>query len=387
MRKRKRLKSIKFFISFLFVIFIFVTGIFYFLSFNKDKEKVATRKTIYPTLYSNKHITQNAIITDPKFKNTVIIEKENFLANALSSTKTINPTLKTSTPENGTWLWTPTFDITPSYRNSIIWGAKKNGIKNIYLSIDSYLDVFVMPDGPEKNRKKKDFDEIIIGFIKEAEKNNITVDAEAGWQNWSEKENWYKAFAVLDYAIEFNKTHSQKFRGFQYDVEPYLLPEYQKNKKVVLRNFISLINQSLTKLDGSDLEFSVVIPEFYNGENGETPRFLYARKYDHALDHLLSALERRPQSKIIVMSYRNFSLGEDGSIEISKDEINAANKKQTKIIIAQETGDVLPDYITFYNTSKSRYKRETEIIKQTFSSQKSYGGLATHYLNSFMELR
>lgn len=345
------------------------------------------KMTVYPTQYSNSHITSNAIIADPKYRNLSIFNKEALLANTMSAIK-INPVREVvKGPERGTWLWTPTLDITPKYRDSIILGAKKNGITSIYMSIDSYLDIFVMDEGPEKVAKKKDFDAVVDNFISTALKNGIVVDAEAGWKNWAEAGHSYKAFAVLEYVKEYNKTHENKFRGFQYDVEPYLLDSYEKNKKKVLINFLDLVGETVTRLDGSDLEFTVVIPEFYDGTNKETPSFSYLSKKGFAIDHLLSILDRRPLSSIIIMSYRNFSLGEDGTIHVSQDEISKANNHVTKIIVAQEVGDVPPPYITFHNTSRRHFDKQLSIIQKELSPEKSYGGIAVHYINAFLDLK
>lgn len=367
----------------------------YFSIYIKSKPSVITqielktssisKKVIYPTLYSDKNITKNAVDTNPKFKNITFSDKDIFLANTISSIQKDIETKK-DWVENGTWLWTPIQHITPEYTKKIISEAKKNNINVIYLSIDTFLDIYVLPEGVEKEEKQKTFDNVIKNFISEANKNNIEVDAEAGWRNWAQAGNTYKAFAVLDYAIKFNKANKEKFRGFQYDVEPYLLDEYKENKEFVLRNLLILIDQSISKLNKSDLEFSVVIPEFYDGTNDETPIFTYKGKSGHAFDHLISSLDRRAESKIIVMSYRNYSLGNDGSVDISANEIHIANKHRTKVIIAQETGDVEPSYITFHKTSKRYFNKQISVIEKAFSKEKGFGGIATHYINSFIEL-
>ncbi len=344
------------------------------------------KNTIYPTQYSDTHITKNAMATDQRFKDLAVFDKENFLASAAASLQTNKPVQGATQPEKGTWLWTPTLDLTPAYWNALIAGAKKNGIQTIYLSIDSYLDIYVMPDGPEKKKKKKAFDGVLERFIAAAHKNGMAVDAEAGWRNWAEPGNEYKAFAIVDYVLEFNATHATKLRGFQYDIEPYLLSSYQTDKKTVLRNFIDLVNKTVTRLDKSDLAFSVVIPDFYDGTGGETPRFLYGWNYRHTLLHLLEVLERRPGSALLVMAYRNRSEGTDGSIDISQDEIRTANAYQTKVIVAQETGDVSPPSLTFYNTSLSSLNTEIQNIQETFADNESYNGIAVHYINALLEL-
>ncbi len=344
------------------------------------------KHTLYPTQYSDTHITKNAVATDQRFTDLAVVDKEDFLASVGNSFETNTSTPGTDQPEKGVWLWTPTFNLTPAYWDSVISGAKKNGIRNIYLSIDTYLDIYVMPEGPEKEAKKKAFDGILENFIAAAHENDMTVDAEAGWRNWAEPGNEYKAFAVVDYVLQYNATHTEKLRGFQYDVEPYLLSSYQTNKKTVLRNFVDLVSRTVTRLRTSDLKLSVVIPDFYDSESGETPRFLYGWSYSYALTHLLHELERRPGSALIVMAYRNQSEGPDGSIHISQDEIRAADDYRTKVIVAQETGDVLPPSITFYNTSLSSLNTQMQNIQEAFATNESYNGIAIHYINALLEL-
>lgn len=343
---------------------------------------------IYPTPYSDTHITENAKTTDPQFKKLSSSGKESFLASVISSFQTpVTPITEEKQPEKGTWLWTPTLEMTPSYWNSIIAGAKENGIRNIYLSLDSYLDIFVLPDGAEKTAKQKTFDSILEKFIGAAHKNGMTVDAEAGWRNWAEQGNEYKAFAIIDYVLRFNSMHAEKFRGLQYDIEPYLLEEYAKDKADVLYNFVSLVSETTSRLKKSDLEFSVVIPDFYDKSSGETPKFFYGLRYEYTLTHLLNVLDRRPNSTLIVMAYRNFSKGTGGSIDISEEEIQTANKYNTKVLVAQETGDFPPSYITFHHTSRSYMNAQIKNIEKAFANDKSYNGVAIHYANALMELK
>lgn len=354
------------------------------LTFDTIKKK---EKPVFVKQYSDEHITENAKFSNPKYSNLSFGNRTSLLGNVISSI-TKNPVIKqTQSLESGSWLWTPILQITPSYTEKIIEDCKKNGIRNLYLSIDSYLDIYVMPEGEEKNSQKNKFDSVVSNFIKKANENGITVDAEAGWRNWAELANSYKAFATLNYAIEYNKNQKYKFRGFQYDIEPYLLDYYNEDAKGVLNNFINLVDESVARLDESDLTLSVVIPEFYDGSYESTPKIFYAGENLYPIEQLLRVLDKRDDSSIIIMAYRNFSQGPNGSIEISKDEIEFADKYNTKIITAVETGDTLPAYITFYNLRKSYYKTQLSELTKAFSKNKSFGGTATHYINTLAELQ
>ncbi|HEY4510931.1 MAG TPA: hypothetical protein VJG29_00995, partial [Candidatus Paceibacterota bacterium] len=348
MRRKKRVLKKKSPLIFILLALVLIGGVAYVALRKTPEEKGGLAQVpediipVYPRLYSDTHITENAKVSDPQFKTEVVFDQSDLLASVLPSVRVSKGAPVPEGQEKGTWLWTPLLQITPAYRHSMIRGAKENGVSAIYLSLDSYLDIYVMPEGPDKKAKQKKFDTALEAFVTEARKNGIAVDAEGGWQNWAEEGHLYKPFALLDYVIAFNKTHDEKLRGFQYDVEPYLLPSYEENKTETLRNFLKLINKSLTRLDGSNLLFSVVIPEFYDGEERATPWFFYAWGRRHTLGHLLTLLDRRPGSAVVVMSYRNFAEGTDGAIDISRREIDAANKSRTRVVIAQETGDFEP---------------------------------------------
>ncbi len=288
--------------------------------------------------------------------------------------------------EHGAWLWTQVLRMTPVYRDSVIETAKQNGITAIYLQIDSYLNVLQMKDAKARSKQIKLFNSIVADFIAAANKNGIAVDAEAGSPNWAEEGQTHKAPALLAYVKEFNRTHAAKFRGFQYDIEPHVLPRYAEHTEVVLTNFLTLIDQTVTDLQGSDLQFSVAIPEFFEAAAQQSPKFSYNGTSGHTLDHLLSILERKPGSTLLLMAYRDTALGKNGTIELSKDEIKQANDSRTKIIIAVEVGDVGTPGISFYRKPRAEYLAHIQYLQNAFASEGSFAGIATDHLEALQEL-
>ena len=398
MRKKKQTKNIKkYFVIGMGLIFSVVLINFVFKDGHIPHQNTVDTKI---SLYSDKHITPKAIETNPAFKNIVfdtpLKEKNNTFSHQIATVfkslkSVISQKEKTekSQREYGSWVWTPIMQMTPEYTEEILSESKTNGINVIYLSLDSYLDIFVMEKGSEREKQKKLFSTKVEDFIVRANYKGIEVDAEAGWRNWAEEDNIYKAFAIINYVKSFNATHQNKFRGFQYDVEPYLLEEYPENTTSILRNFVELVDKTAYFLKDSDLAFSVVIPDFYDEKDDFTPKFSYNGKKESAFKHLLNILEKKENSSIIIMSYRNFAEGDDGSIEVSNNEMQTAKKGKydTKIIIAQETGDFPPPYITFHNTSKKYFDNELKKINNAFDYHPSFGGIAIHYVNAFLALR
>ncbi len=350
--------------------------------------------------FSDKNITQAAMVADPSFQRMAFASaprQDKVLPDQFASVFRAFRLLfadkqKKGPEEYGTWIWTPILQMNEEYMRTIIGGAKEQGVNVLYLSIDSYLDIYTLPDSLDKEKKKKQFSDVLDQFLSIAKESGIVVDAEAGWRNWAEPGHMYKPFAVVNFVKNFNVSHTHKFRGFQYDVEPYMLPGYKSStegKQEALTNFTKLVDDTVYYLRGSDLKFSVVVPDFYDKYDDMTPRFEYADKNDYAFGHLLTVLDKRLGSSIIIMSYRNFAEGSDGSIDVSKNEMRTASRGRfyTQIVLAQETGDVEPAYITFHGTSKEYLNEQTTKLRSAFSSDRNFAGLAIHYANAYLELK
>jgi hypothetical protein len=236
--------------------------------------------------------------------------------------------------------------------------------------------------------KKKIYSDALEAFVKTANQNGIAVDAEAGWRDWAEPSERYKAYTIVDYLISYNNTRSTKIRSLQYDVEPYLLATYNTNKIARLSNFVGLIDETVKKMSGNNLKLSIVIPHFYDDTQKWTPAFNYGGVTDYTFNHLVRIMDKKEGSMIILMSYRNFALGDNGSIEISNAEINLTSEigHGTKVIVAQETGNVDPGFVTFFGLSKQEYLNQISIINKTFEQKSGFGGIAVHYIDPFLEL-
>jgi hypothetical protein len=291
------------------------------------------------------------------------------------------------TQENGAWLWTDPLRITTSYRDSIIKTAKENNIDTIYITLDSYIGLLSMTNEVEKEKQSKLFNIALEDFLQIAHNNGITVDAEVGAPDWAEDEKFERADMVLEYVKEFNKTHTVGFRGFQYDVESYTLPQFTNNKKDVLTKFLNMIDHTITKLENTNLQFSVAIPDFYDTNSPDTPKFIYNKKLASVYTHLLSILDRKPASTIIIMVYHDHAIGQGGVIEASQDEITEAENSLSRIIIALEVGEVENPGISFYNKPKKDYLDTVQQIQKVFASTTSYGGVATDHIDALKELK
>lgn len=283
------------------------------------------------------------------------------------------------TNEYGIWVWDSAYAMTPARRTQVVQQAKAGGFNTVYITIDDYLTT--------ADADKAAYASALSSFIGEATAAGMSVDAVSGWRDWAKPANRSKGYALIAFADEFNKMHTNKIRSFQYDVEPYLLPEYEANKAAVLGEYVAFIDESMNRLAATDLRFSVVIPHFYDSAQNWTPTITYNGTTAATYTQLLRILDRKPGSDILVMSYRNFTDGTDGAIQLSKVEIAEAQGHPTKVIVSQETGDVEPAYVTFFGMSKLQLAAQVATLRTAFTASTGFGGVAVHYIEPYVALK
>lgn len=291
--------------------------------------------------------------------------------------------------EFGIWVWDSPMKMTDAQASKVIEISKKNGFNVIYVTIDDILPILQMRDSAERTEEKSAYVKRLSTFIAAAHKADIEVDVVAGDKDWAEPANRWKGYALIDFVKEYNLTHpGSLIRGLQYDVEPYLLSSYEVDKGKELKSFIEFVDESATRMQSVPAQFSIVIPHFYDDVQNWTPDISYKGRDEHAYTHLLRALEKKPKSTIIVMAYRNFFDENNGTKQISEVEINEATKGRysTKVIVAQETGNVSPGYVTFYDHPKSSLFDSLDEISTYFGRYSNFGGTAVHYFDSFVKM-
>lgn len=275
--------------------------------------------------------------------------------------------------EYGIWVWDSPLSMSNQKMDTIVAQTRAAGMNVIYLTVD---DVLI--------KDRAQFTKALATFVQKANAQGIAVDAVAGARDWAKPANRSKGYAVIDFVKTYNKTNP-KIRSFQYDVEPYLLPEYEGNKAPVLTDFVAFIDASALRLAGSDVRFSVVIPHFYDSTQAWTPKITFNGKSDYTFNHISRSLDRNPGSTIIIMAYRDHFEDEDGTRELVTPEIQQAGT--TKVIVAQETGNVEPAYVTFYGQSRRELFSSLGSIQNAFKNNVGFGGVAVHYFDPFIALQ
>ncbi len=290
--------------------------------------------------------------------------------------------------EYGMWVWTSPVQMTDAYRTQLINTASVNNINVLYVTIDDYLAIYNLAPSATRTSKLQAYDAAVVKLIDAAKLKGIAVDAEAGWKDWADPAKRSNSYNVIDYVASFNATHDNDFRKMQFDVEPYLLSTYERNKASVLTNYMNYIGDVVTKAKSVHVDLAFVIPHFYDSIQKWTPQITYNGKLDYTFNHILSILDTTDNASIIIMAYRNFATGNDSIVQISQQEVKDASNgvHPTDVVVAVETGDVDPSYVTFFGLTKKYMSEQMLKVNNQFATSAGYNGMAVHYYEPFAKI-
>jgi hypothetical protein len=281
--------------------------------------------------------------------------------------------------EAGVWEWTPADQMSTVQMQDAVNAAAVNKFNVIYLTVDDYLAA----------SDTAGYERSVGSFIALAAQKGIAVDAEAGWRDWAQPQNAGNAGRIAAWVAAYNAAHAQKFRGVQFDIEPYLLPQYANDEGDVLTQEVVLIDQLVQQDKTLGLPLAIVIPHFYDEGEGWTPEITVDGVLDYPYRQILRLLNELPpgNGRIIEMAYRNFASGSDSAIALSQQEVNDADGTNVKVVIAQETGPVSPSYVTFAGTSRAQLFAQIAAINGAFASDTAFQGVAIDYLDPYLQLQ
>ncbi len=286
----------------------------------------------------------------------------------------------------GVWVWDDVYKMSDAGITAIVNNSAAGGFDTIYLTIDKYLELNAISNTNTRAAALASYADSLSKFISLANAKGMQVFAEAGWKDWAENGKRTKSISILQYVKNYNATRQAKFAGVQYDIEPYLLSSYERNKATVLTNFVNHVAEIVAANQTINIPLEFVIPHFYDCAQKWTPNVTYAGKSDCTFNHLLTILDKSPNSTISIMAYRNFAEGDNGVLKLVQEELKQAQGKATKIVVAQETGDVDPAYVTYFGTDKTYMYGEFAKIVNAIGAMSSFGGMAVHYIDPFTAL-
>ncbi len=143
-----------------------------------------------------------------------------------------------------------------------------------------------------------------------------------------------------------------------------------------------------TSQEASKMDIGFAVPYWFDNQNKNIPSVTWQDKRGPTIYHLMDRLNSLLHSNIVVMAYRNAARGNDGSIALSRLEMQYGQYKASnvKVIIGQEVTDVEPQKITFYGKTLTEFSQEAKWIEEEYGKNPAFGGIAINDAAGYIEL-
>lgn len=202
-------------------------------------------------------------------------------------------------------------------------------------------------------------------FLKSAHAVGIEVYALSGDPSWATDSGVWTSW------VEEVVAHGG-FDGLAPDVEPYLLPGWQKarSQRSIIRSFERELKNA-TAASGS-LPLLATVPFWFD-------------EISFKKGSLLEAVVDRADG-IVVLAYRDVATGPDGIIDHSSTEVELAARANKPVILGVETAPAGLDKITFAEEGAAAMEAQLAQVVSAYQSVSSFDGIAIHHYASYRTL-
>ncbi|MEC0255532.1 hypothetical protein P4H67_04230 [Paenibacillus lautus] len=259
--------------------------------------------------------------------------------------------------KKATWIWQT--NLIQDGGEEVLRFSREEGINLIYLQIDRQLP-----------------SEIYEAFIQRAHENQIAVHALGGDPRWALTEHREDMLGLADWVINYNGKVSAgaRFDGIHLDIEPYVLPHWEDEKDKIISTWEQNLKVFLNQVSGNDLELGIDIPFWFDpytlGSGTSLNEWLIGT-FDH----------------VTVMAYRNEVESEHGILDLTRDELELANRLGKQILIGVNTKEMPGEsHTSFYGHGKERMNEKLEHLSSALSSYASFAGIAIHDIRNWQNM-
>jgi hypothetical protein len=275
---------------------------------------------------------------------------------------------------------------------------RANGFGTVYLELGEYLDAADRPDGPDRRKRLDAIRAKIRRFVATASGLGLTVHAVGGGPTWV-GELGYLGRMLVELVGAYNASvrTPERLRGVQLDIEPYVVdPGFVEGDQdsfggylATLFSIVKAYRVVRSKWPNRGLQLGFAIPFWFDAEEGAPGPVLFDGALKPAAHHIVDMVSSLPHAYLVVMSYRNFTQGPDGSIAHARGELRYARAVGARcgLVVGQQYADVQPAYITFHRHSRRAFRRAADDITRAFWRYPQFRGLSVDDLDSFMAAR
>jgi hypothetical protein len=205
------------------------------------------------------------------------------------------------------------------------------GFKTVYADISEYVEVAAQRPSRSQQALLLQLRGELRSFMSRATTvYGLGVHAVAGEPTWTDQARRYLGPMTVDLVAAYNNDapDNERLQGVQLDIEPYVERSWSRNVTASLQAYLTTIRDIVERYrtvreqpKNKDLQLGIAIPFWYEGAL-DAPPVLFGSAKKYAAFHLIDLLRAYPQAYLLVMDYRNFATGDDGSIALVSGEFD-----------------------------------------------------------------
>ena len=212
---------------------------------------------------------------------------------------------------------------------------------------------------------------------------------------WTEPELRYLGPKLVRLVGQYNATASaaQRLKGVQLDIEPYVDPSFFDDEQssliaylATIQDIVASYRQVRTRAVNRGLQLGVAIPFWFDGEGDAPGPVPFDGATKPAAFHLVDMFEDHSRAYVVVMAYRNFTAGEDGSIHHLQSELGYASSvgAECGIVVGQEYTEEEPPEVTFHGLSRGAFRTAAGEITAAYDHLAQFRGLSVNDVDAYM---
>lgn len=267
------------------------------------------------------------------------------------------PAYGDSAPRKATWIWQT--HLIQDAGEELLSFSRQEGINLIYLQIDRQ-----MSSGTYE------------AFIRRAHEDQIAVHALGGDPRWALTEHVDDMLGLADWVNDYNNKAGDdaRFDGIHLDIEPYVLQQWETDQATVIASWEQNLNMFLGRVSGRGLELGIDIPfwfDSYTLANGQSLNEWLITTFDH----------------VTIMAYRNEVESEHGILDLTRDELELADRLGKHIMIGVNAKEMPGEpHTSFYGQTKEQMNQKLDHLAVALGSYASFTGIAIHDIRNWQSM-
>jgi hypothetical protein len=274
---------------------------------------------------------------------------------------------------------------------------RADGFKTVYANVGEYLEVADQPYSRTQQTRLNQLKSDLKRFVARASKLGLAVHGIGGGPNWTDAAHRYLGPMLVELVADYNQTAAanERLQGVQLDIEPYVDPSFFDDVEASLQDYlwtlkriVDTYKQVRTQAGNSGLRLGFAIPFWFDGVP-EAPAVAFEGKTKPAAFHLIDMLRALPDAYVLVMAYRNFTSGPDGSIAHVRSEFDYARQAEAAcgIVVGQEFAAVSPEKLSFWWVGRAAFRQAALEIADAYGGYPQFRGLSVNDMNAYQAAR